>query len=119
MGSGDQTAPKTEFHAEIDNRVLHWASCHKAAAVVADAEVGAAAGAVGDEPLLVTDVGLVQPDAAVFVKFQCSPGLGKHRTCLESIVRSQMTPLAVGQESPAPSTVPLSLVVAESSQWSC
>lgn len=95
------------MHAEIDNRGLHLAPCHNAAVVAADAEVGVAA---GDEALLETD--------AALVRYQYASGLSKHHTCHESIVSSQVTHLAVGQEFPAPSTVPLSLGVAENSPCS-
>lgn len=112
MEQGVQIVQKTEVHAEIDNRVFRLEPCYNAAVVAADAEVGAAAaGAVGDEAMLETD--------AALVRSQCAPDLGKHHTCHESIVLSQMTPLVVGQECLAPSTVPLSLGVAADFLWSC
>lgn len=107
MESGVQTVQKIEVHDEIDNKVLYLAPCHNAAVVAADAEIGVVAGAADDEALLETDPALV--------RCQCAPGLRKHHICHESIVSSQMIPLADGQEIPAPSTVPLSLRVAEDS----
>lgn len=109
MESGAQTVQKTDVHDETDNRVLGLAPCHNAAVVAADAEVGIAAGAVDDEALLETDPALV--------RCHCAPGSRKHHTCHGNIVSSQTTPLADGQEFPAPSTVPWSLGVAENSPW--